>query len=175
MSTRDPEIQALLDKQAITEVIHLYLRAADRADVELLATCYHDDAWEDHGGLFSGPAADYVAQMAKVLPSAKVMNHLATNILIDIDGDRARAEHYILAYGRMKKDGEKFDSLTLARAIDRFERRDGAWRIAKRQLVWEWNNDLPFAETWGRGLMAADASVLVRGGKKPNDPIYAEA
>ena len=173
--THHPDIQALLDKQAITEVINLYLRAADRADLELLASCYHSDAWEDHGGLYDGPASDYVVQMGKVLPTAKVMNHLATNILIELDGDTADAEHYILAYGRMKKDGEKFDSLTLARALDRFERRDGVWRIAKRRLVWEWNNDLPFAETWGRGLMAADPSVLKRSGKKPNDALYVKA
>lgn len=174
MSKHAPEIQALLDKQAITEVINLYLRAADRADVELLTTCYHDDAWEDHGGVFNGPAKDYVAIMAKMLPKGGIMNHLSTNILIELNGDSAKAEHYILAYARMKKDGEKFDTLTLARAIDRFERRDGAWRIAKRTLVWEWNHEMPFAESWGRGLMAPDISALVRGGKKPNDPLYAE-
>lgn len=174
MSKHAPEIQALLDKQAITEVINLYLRAADRADIELLATCYHDDAWEDHGGVFNGPAKDYVAIMAKMLPKGGVMNHLSTNILIELNGDSAKAEHYILAYARMKKDGEKFDTLTLARAIDRFERRDDVWRIAKRTLVWEWNHEMPFAESWGRGLMAPDISALVRGGKKPNDPLYAE-
>lgn len=174
MSKHAAEIQALLDKQAITEVINLYLRAADRADIELLATCYHDDAWEDHGGVFNGPAKDYVAIMAKMLPKGGVMNHLSTNILIELNGDSAKAEHYILAYARMKKDGEKFDTLTLARAIDRFERRDEVWRIAKRTLVWEWNHEMPFAESWGRGLMAPDISALVRGGKKPNDPLYAE-
>lgn len=174
MSKHAPEIQALVDKQAITEVINLYLRAADRADIELLATCYHDDAWEDHGGVFNGPAKEYVAIMAKMLPKGGVMNHLSTNILIELNGDSAKAEHYILAYARMKKDGEKFDTLTLARAIDRFERRDDVWRIAKRTLVWEWNHEMPFAESWGRGLMAPDISALVRGGKKPNDPLYAE-
>lgn len=174
MSKHAPEIQALLDKQAITEVINLYLRAADRADIELLKTCYHDDAWEDHGGVFNGPAKEYVAIMAKMLPKGGVMNHLSTNILIELNGDSAKAEHYILAYARMKKDGEKFDTLTLARAIDRFERRDDVWRIAKRTLVWEWNHEMPFAESWGRGLMAPDISALVRGGKKPNDPLYAE-
>ncbi|MHC3127370.1 hypothetical protein OB03_08775, partial [Brevundimonas sp. GN22] len=62
-----PEIQALLDKQAITEVIHQYLRGADRADAELIGQCYHPDAWEDHGGIYDGPADAYVAVMAKML------------------------------------------------------------------------------------------------------------
>lgn len=175
MSTNhSPEIQALLDRQAITDVINLYLRAADRADIELLTSCYHDDAWEDHGGVFDGPASEYIALMAKILPRGGLMNHLSTNILIELDGDKAVAEHYILAFARMKKDGETFDTLTLARAIDRFEKREGLWKIARRQLVWEWNHEMEHAETWGRGTMVPDISKLVRSAKKPHDPIYAK-
>ncbi|MEQ1491054.1 MAG: nuclear transport factor 2 family protein, partial [Terricaulis sp.] len=118
MSTHAPEIQALLDKAAITDVINNYLRAADRADIDLLKTCYHDDAWEDHGGVFDGTANDYIAIMAKALPRGGIMNHHATNIIIELEDDKAKVEHYILAYARMKKEGEKFDTLTLARAID---------------------------------------------------------
>lgn len=169
----DARIQALLDKQAITDVINLYLRGADRADADLIAAAYHPDAIEDHGGVYKGSASDYVALMAKMLPKAGVMNHLATNIVIELDGDVAHAEHYILAFARMKKDGEKFDTLTLARAIDRFERRGGEWRIAHRQLAWEWNHEMPFAESWGRGTMFPPGTELVRGAKKPDDLIYA--
>ena len=117
----DSRIQSLLDKQEITDVINLYLRGADRADVDLIAAAYHADAVEDHGGVYHGPASDYVALMAKVLPKGGIMNHLATNIVIEVDGDIAHAEHYILAFARMKeKGGDVFDTLTLARAVDRF-------------------------------------------------------
>ncbi|WP_326523677.1 nuclear transport factor 2 family protein [Sphingomonas sp.] len=168
-----PEIQALLDKQAITDVINLYLRGADRAEIALIADAYHPDAIEDHGGVYNGPASDYVALMAKMLPRGGIMNHLATNIVIELDGDVAHAEHYILAFARMKeKGGEKFDTLTLARAIDRFERRDGQWKIAHRRLAWEWNHEMPFAESWGRGMMFPDGTELVRGAKHPADVLY---
>lgn len=168
-----PAIQALLDKQAITDVINLYLRGADRADIDLIANAYHPDAIEDHGGVFKGPASDYVALMARVLPKAGIMNHLATNIVIELDGDTANAEHYILAFARMQKSGETFETLTLARAIDRFERRDGNWKIAHRQLAWEWNHEMPHSESWGRGLMFPPGTELVRGAKKPDDLLYA--
>jgi ketosteroid isomerase-like protein len=171
--THAPELQALLDKQAITEVLARYCRGADRADVDLIADAYHPDAIEDHGGVFLGPAADYVAQMAKILPRAGLLSHMTTNVLIELDGDTAQVESYILTFARMKKDGEKFDTLTLARALDRFEKRGGAWKIAHRRLVWEWNHEMPFAETWGRGFIAPDASVLARGKKKPDDAVYA--
>lgn len=169
---RDPEIQALLDKQAIHDVLVSYCRGADRADVALIAAAYHPDAIEDHGGTFKGPASDYVAQIAAVLPGARFMSHSTTNILIELDGDKALVESHILTFSRMRVDGEKFETLTLARAIDRFEKRGGAWKIAHRRLVWEWNHEMPFAETWGRGLIAADPAALVRGAKKPADVLY---
>lgn len=170
---RDPELQALLDHRSITEVLNTYCRAIDRADLDLLASAYHSDATEDHGGTFKGLARDYIAMVAPVLPRAK-MTHTTSNIIIDLEGDVARVESHILAFARMKKNGEKFDSLTLARALDRFEKRDGAWRIAARRLVWEWNHDMPMSEGWVRGLIADDPGVLVIGGKKPLDPLYVD-
>ena len=170
-----PELQALLDKQAISEVLARYCRGADRADVDLIADAYHPDAMEDHGGVFLGPASDYVALMAKVLPRAGLMNHMTTNVLIALDGDVAQVESYILTFARMKKEGEMFDTLTLARALDRFEKRAGMWKIAHRRLIWEWNHEMAFNESWGRGFIAPDPSVLARGQKKPHDPVYGTA
>ena len=169
----DPRVQSMLDKAEIADVIHLYLRGADRADIPLIAAAYHDDAIEDHGGVYHGPAADYVALMARMLPKGGLMNHLATNLVIEVHGDVAIAEHYILAFARMKeKGGDPFDTLTLARAVDRFERRDGVWKIALRRLAWEWNHEMPLAESWGRGTMFPPGTVLTRGAKLPNDVFY---
>jgi hypothetical protein len=172
MGDRDPQVQALLDKQAIHEVLALYLRGCDRADVSLVAAAYHDDGWEDHGGTFNGPATDWVASLRERLPQAGLMNHLMTNLVIELDGDRALSECYILTFSRVAAADPPFDSMTLTRAIDRFERRDGRWKIKHRTLVWESNRELPLTETWARGAIAADSSILRRGGKKPADALY---
>jgi hypothetical protein len=169
---RDPAIQALLDKQEITEVLMRYSRAVDRGDVDLLRECYHTDAAEDHGGTFAGSAADYIAKIAPMLPRGGVLTHAVSNVLIELHGDAARVEAYITTFARLKKEGEKFDTLTLARTLDRFECRDQVWRIASRRLTWEWHHEMPMTESWGRGLMAPDPTVLARGGKKPNDMLY---
>ena len=47
----DPALQALLDKQAIAELLTRYLRSVDRGDVATLRACYLPGATEDHGGL----------------------------------------------------------------------------------------------------------------------------
>lgn len=168
----EAKMRALLDKKDIEEVLVRYCRGIDRADIELISSCYHDNAIEEHGGLFTGPASDYVAKISANLPKAKIMNHMVTGVLIELEGDQATVESHLLVYSRMKKDGEKFDVLTLARTVDRFERRAGEWRIARRRLAWEWNHEMPFAESWGRGLITADPSRLVRGAKKPHDILY---
>lgn len=63
-------LQPLLDRQQIEDVLTRYSRAVDRADIDLLKTCYHDDATEDHAGVFTGTARDYVEQIAGLLPRA---------------------------------------------------------------------------------------------------------
>ena len=60
-AARDPELQALLDKKAIEEVLLGFLRGCDRADPDLVERAYWPDGWEDHGGTFDGPASEWVA------------------------------------------------------------------------------------------------------------------
>ena len=141
----DPALQALLDKQHIAELLTGYLRSVDRGDVATLRACYLPGATEDHGGLFAGPAQDYVDSIAAALthPRART-SHNMTNLLIDLDGDVATAESYCITFARIKADGQYYHSFTGARMIDRLERRDGdprTWGIAHRQLLWDWNHD----------------------------------
>jgi hypothetical protein len=168
----DAEIRALLDKQAIGEILVRYCRGADRGDADLIAAAYHDDAIEDHGGTFLGPASDYVAMLRKVLPKAPRMTHSITNLIIELDGDKALAECYMMTFSRREGADGNFDNLTLARAVDRFERRSGRWGIVHRRIAWEWNHEMPLLESWGRGGIAPDPSILVRGAKKPHDILY---
>jgi SnoaL-like domain len=119
----DPALQALLDKQEIAELLTRYLRSVDRGDVATLRACYLPGATEDHGGLFAGPAQDYVDSVAAALthPRART-SHNMTNLLIALDGDVATAESYCVTFARIKADGQYFHSFTGARMIDRLER-----------------------------------------------------
>ena len=79
--------------------------------------------------------------------------HLMTNIQIEFDGpDGAVVETYYLAYlrndalpaimrttliGGGAPEAGKIDMRSLGRYIDRFERRDGYWRIARRVCIAE--------------------------------------
>ena len=168
-----PALQALLDKQEIAELLTRYLRSVDRGDVATLRACYLPGATEDHGGLFAGPAQDYVDSVAAALthPRART-SHNMTNLLIEVDGDTAIAESYCITFARIKANGAYHHSFTGARMIDRLERREGAWGIAHRLLLWDWNHEAPTAEHWMQGLLTPDPSILHMSAKYPADPIY---
>jgi hypothetical protein len=47
-SERDPELQTLLDRQAIHDVLMRYSRGLDRHDRKVLESVYWPDAVDDH-------------------------------------------------------------------------------------------------------------------------------
>lgn len=170
---RPKSVEELFDRQEIYDLLINYARGADRGDITLIETAYHDDAIEDHGGTFLGSANDYVEMLRTVLPKAPRMSHIVTNINIELDGDRAYSECNFLTFSRRDQIDDPFDSFTMARVIDRMERRNGGpWKISHRRIAWDWNHEMPLNESWGRGEIAPDPSKLTRGAKKPDDILY---
>jgi hypothetical protein len=136
-------LQVLLDKQAVAEVVLRYCRGVDRLDLPAVRACYHDDAVDHHTG-FDGSADDYVAWLDVVLRRFAGTMHFVGNCLVEVDGDRARAE----TYGNAHHWGDPVDDPTRNfvsgfRYVDRFERRDGTWRVEERWAVREWTRSIP--------------------------------
>jgi ketosteroid isomerase-like protein len=172
MSDLAPAVQALLDKSEITELLTRYLRAIDRGDIARLRACYADGATEEHGGIYAGPAQGYIDTIEAALRHPRsVGTHTLSNVLIDIAGDRALSEHYVLALTRVKADGVVRDCLVASRIIDDLERHDGRWLIARRRLRFDWSQELgPRPDRWVGGQL--DPANLLHGAKFPDDPIY---
>jgi len=130
-------LEELLHKEAIREQLYRYCRAVDRGDKELMRSIYHPDATDNHG-VFEGPASKFVElDVAEVMAGLVITQHLIGNILIEIDGDAARAESYVLASHRVEQNDGPHDIVVWGRYLDRFERRQGEWRIAHRQCVFD--------------------------------------
>jgi hypothetical protein len=111
--------------------------------------CYWDEATDSHLPVFNGPVDDYVAWLAEVLPAMEWITHQLTNILIDVDlsANSATAESYCLnALVPHRLPGQPLQrTLQCVRYQDRFERRDGEWRILEREVARDWSWDLPGA------------------------------
>jgi len=146
-------IDQLLARREIADVILRYARGIDRLDLELVRSCYHPDAYDDHGA-FKGNVDEFIEAAGSFLPRWTATQHFMGNMLIEVEGDVARAETYAVAYHRREAaDGSGKDDVMGIRYVDRFERRDGSWRIAHRVVVTEWRRVDPVEGAKGRGVV----------------------
>jgi ketosteroid isomerase-like protein len=137
---RDAALQALLDKEAIRELVNVYCRAADRHDHELMRSLYHDDAIDDHGSFFKGLAMDFIDMLPEIQAPMEILHHNVTTHNIELHGDHAEGETYILAFHKVKTGEGSFDLLIGGRYFDKYEKRDGEWKFAHRAVVADWAN-----------------------------------
>ncbi|HET9731714.1 MAG TPA: nuclear transport factor 2 family protein [Acidimicrobiales bacterium] len=138
----DPEIQDLrqkidylLDRQAILDCIASHAHGHDRHDADVITAAYHDDGFDEHGKAIN-PGPKYAAWINPV-HAAGSQGHLhnITTHTVEIDGDTAHAESYVLV-ALLNPDGETARFIN-GRYIDRLEKRDGTWRIAVRRSTVE--------------------------------------
>jgi hypothetical protein len=128
-------LQAVADRQAITELLYRYCRAMDRIDAELGYTIWHEGATADYDGYYKGTGRGFIDKACETHRRVLAHSHQVTNIIIELDGDRAASESYVTANLRMKR-GEQVKQLTVwGRYLDQWSRRDGRWGIDRRVQV----------------------------------------
>ena len=160
-------------KHQIREVLTRYARGVDRGDANLMSSCYHPDAIEEHGGNYTGNALAYVQQAVPRILQMGPMQHLLGTSHIDLRDDVAIVETYVWTFVRFRRDGGDWDTFTGGRLLDRFERRDGEWRIAHRRTIFDWNRDTRSSEGWVLGMFAPGTPGMLLGRKGDADPSYA--
>ncbi|EPX82270.1 hypothetical protein Salmuc_03058 [Salipiger mucosus DSM 16094] len=135
------EVTRLKDHEDIRQAIYAYARGIDRGDATLLDPAFHEDAEDDHGN-FRGTKHDALAAFAKSAKNPAVSSsvHHIGNILIDLRGDVADVETYFMASQRREEDGKHWIRMRVGRYLDRFEKRDGIWRVARRKVIDDWSS-----------------------------------
>jgi hypothetical protein len=141
-------LEELLAREEITDVVKRLARGTDRLDEELIASCYHPGAIDDHN-VFRGDGAAFARWVVETLPHFDATMHFVSPPLIELDMDRARADTYCVAHHLTATS----DMVLGLRYVDRFERRSGAWRIAKRVCAFDWTYSIPIDpdRTWPFG------------------------
>lgn len=160
----DQRLQRLLDESEIRANMARYARGIDRMDLDLLRSCYHDDAWDDHGG-YIGPVDGYIDVLRASLPRLQLSSHIMVNQVIDFESDDvARVETYCWDVLRQppQDGGRGQDRFMMLRYCDRFERRNGEWKVAHRVVVFDGENVAPVEEL--------AAPPMVRGRRDADDP-----
>ena len=150
--------ETLSARAEITDRVHLYAHCVDRRRWELLDQVFHDDAtwWVSSIGT-DNPWRVAMAESRDLFAVAlDETHHQVGNLLISVDGDTADSEALITAYHRVRADaplggmfggtGCAYDLLAGGRYLDRWERRDGVWRLARRRVHSEWRNLRPASD-----------------------------
>lgn len=134
--TQSINLQAVADRQAITDQIYRYCRAMDRIDAELGYSIWHADGTADYGAdVFQGSGHAFIDHVCEQHRRTLWHSHQVTNIIIELDGDRAGSEAYVTANLRIAR-GEKLMQISVwSRYIDQWSRRNGRWAIDKRVTV----------------------------------------
>lgn len=163
----DGILTELKDRQEIMRCMTTYCRGVDRMDRELILSCYHPDAIDDHGAVVGDPEkfTDWVLEFVGKDIS---WSHYITNHSCDIDGDVAHTETYFI--GVTMRRTEPRLVMAGGRYIDRLERREGKWAIVARKVLKDW---------WGQpgdSALTGVSSDLTSRGTPPardrSDPSY---
>jgi len=129
MSTEDTA-----DRLAITQQIYRYCRSVDRLDVPLGHSVFHPDSYADFG-LYKGTGRGWIDFICVEHKKFLHHSHQVTNIILDVDGDRAGSEAYVTATLRARDGDKVMQRQFWARYVDQWSRRDGHWAIDRRECV----------------------------------------
>lgn len=129
-------VQQLEDEKAIREVIVRYGETLDARDYAGYAQLFASDGvWTGGFGTFTGPAA--IQEMLEKnlgAPEAGYINkssfHLVTTVMVDVDGDTARARSRYQFYTASKENRPVH--VLAGRYEDEFVRENGEWKIKRR-------------------------------------------
>lgn len=158
-------LERAADRTEIYEVLARLCRGLDRLDPGLIADAYHEGAM-DHHGPFDKPGRELASELVEMVRThTENAFHILSNIAIEFDGDTAWVESYCTAITR---DAEKYDDIG-SRWVDRFERRGGAWKIAERTSIVEYNRSFP------RGEEGPIVAMFENGTRDRSDPSYVRA
>ena len=132
------KIQEILDKDAIRDLVNMYCRAADRHDHVLMRSLYHEDAYDDHGSFFKGRAMEFIDLLPEIQKSMNILHHNVTTHNINLMGNNAEGETYIIAFHQVIADQNKYDVLIGGRYFDKYEKREGVWKFSSRAVDADW-------------------------------------
>lgn len=147
-------LQALIDKEAIRDCVARLARGEDRRQPEVLSACFWPDSTFDYA-MYKGSFPEYLAWVTPGADAITNTQHVLGQTVIDLDGDAAKAETYVISYHRVDmgpETGER-DTCIGGRYLDTMEKRDGKWAIAHRTMLYDWYQDWGQSADWSTGIM----------------------
>ena len=132
------------DRQEIVDTINRYATGIDLRDWDLYRSIFADEVEIDFESFRGMPPRkmsgdEWVSLVRSGLPGFHATQHVLTNFVIDIDGDRATATAYVTAE-HFFDHGDRMESVSLGGYYtDTLKRDDAGWKIHACTLHVFWN------------------------------------
>ena len=171
----------LEDREAIRDVITAYAHAIDRRRWDMMQTLFHDDATFAFGEL-TGDWREFVEQAKQVIEPCLATQHQLGQVQFGFEGeDVCHTETYMTAMHTIppghpvdtlfQPKDEIYSAIIAGRYVDRFERRDGVWRLSKRTGLYDWRE---FRELDGIDLSdLPEGAIGYHDDRDPSTPVVA--
>lgn len=166
MTITPAQLTALHDKQCLYENLMLYCRGADRLDIDLIKSTYWPDSFDDHGS-YVGDGHGWADAIFDYRDRLHSCNHHVTNVLSEINGDRAKRESMFLGVAVFTEPDVTF--FHGGRYRDLCEKREGEWKILHRTCIWDWSDVRKTAPDWD---ISGVPNMSHWGIRSAEDPIY---
>lgn len=132
----ETQLQELLDKEAIFDVIRLERFWRDQKEWDQLLDCFTEDAtvcttWYD------GSAKGFVEASIDMAKRGTGAKHLIFPTYVKINGDRAIAESMGEIHIRTSVDGVEADLNQYCRFFSRLRRTDAGWKLASFEGIYQ--------------------------------------
>jgi hypothetical protein len=137
----------------ITQALLRYCRGIDRLDASTVRSAFHPGAelidYRPEPLTIEEFAEQAMGSLGRRFTATQ---HRISNVHAElIDDDTARVETYVLAFHVQDSDDGPLLHTFNGRYIDRFERRGGDWRIARRTLRNDWSKVEPLGAPMSGG------------------------
>lgn len=163
------------DRLMIQDLVYRWCRAVDRLDAQGMLDVFWPGAIDSHGP-YIGPVEGLVEWILVRHKPIGMSSHFIGNLLIEfVHEDLALVESYVrtiqqypahakqqlaqLTGGAAGAPDAAMDMFTSSRYIDRVERRNGEWRIARRDLAQDWKQ---LVEVQHRALQPHEGWIIGR-------------
>jgi hypothetical protein len=147
----DATLQELVDRNEITDLVNRLGVALDEGPDDLRSLLAEDATVRTPGGTAEGREA-VVAQASRNHPPEQPIQHVITNLLIDLDGARARARaNLVVSFGPLAGASDPVGPLAppveyTTGEVYHYElvRTSEGWRFSRIQTTPVWRSGVPF-------------------------------
>ena len=147
VETLSRQVDELTSRAAIRDLVSNYCLGFDSHDWDRFISIWHEDAVWDIGppfGILSGHQEIHQAVREALSPFWRESHHLSTNLLLTFESpDVAQGVCNVDCMGASVEDEVQMVGATYT---DRFERRNGTWKIARRDVELHYFNPIPNIE-----------------------------